>query len=266
MPFAAFIPLIAAAVAAGASALQARAARKTARENNRSAMELSKFQYSKELEMWNKQNEYNAPKNQMFRFGEAGLNPNLIYGQGNSGNASSMPHYNAPTLRHNFEPMVDLPAMLSAYQDFSMKQAQIDNVKANTEKTAVDTYSRNWDLSNMKPYQSEVAQEKARRASTETQISIQKLRNMTADERQKELNIMRSGKSLELMDIESEKKAAELLFQQYKNEWMKEGVTTSDNPILRIMVRMMVQSGISPGEFLKENATRFIPNYQNIGR
>lgn len=43
------------------------------------------------LDMWNKQNEYNSPKAQMQRFQEAGLNPNLIYGQGTSGNAQSAP-------------------------------------------------------------------------------------------------------------------------------------------------------------------------------
>lgn len=32
------------------------------------------------------QNEYNSPKNQMARFNDANLNPNLIYGQGNPGN------------------------------------------------------------------------------------------------------------------------------------------------------------------------------------
>lgn len=34
--------------------------------------------------MWNAENEYNAPINQMQRFQQAGLNPNLIYGQQNT--------------------------------------------------------------------------------------------------------------------------------------------------------------------------------------
>ena len=38
---------------------------------------------------WQLMNEYNTPANQMKRFGDAGLNPNLIYGQGTPGNASS---------------------------------------------------------------------------------------------------------------------------------------------------------------------------------
>lgn len=39
--------------------------------------------------MWDKNNEYNTPKNQIQRLKEAGLNPNLMYGQGTVGNSSS---------------------------------------------------------------------------------------------------------------------------------------------------------------------------------
>lgn len=51
--------------------------------------ELADVQNQYNLDMWNRQNEYNSPQAQMQRFQEAGLNPNLIYGQGTSGNASS---------------------------------------------------------------------------------------------------------------------------------------------------------------------------------
>lgn len=39
--------------------------------------------------MWDKNNEYNTPKNQIQRLKDAGLNPNLMYGQGTVGNSSS---------------------------------------------------------------------------------------------------------------------------------------------------------------------------------
>lgn len=44
-----------------------------------------------EIDMWNLQNEYNSPVNQVMRMKEAGLNPNLFYSQGNPGNNSSAP-------------------------------------------------------------------------------------------------------------------------------------------------------------------------------
>ena len=48
--------------------------------------------------MWHMNNEYNTPIMQMQRFKEAGLNPHLIYGQGNSGNSSmaSLPQQETP--------------------------------------------------------------------------------------------------------------------------------------------------------------------------
>lgn len=46
---------------------------------------------------WNKQNEYNSPEAQMDRYRQAGLNPNLIYGNGvsSAGNAGSMAEFRA---------------------------------------------------------------------------------------------------------------------------------------------------------------------------
>lgn len=64
-------------------------------------MEMSKYQYSQDVDMWNMQNAYNTPREQMQRFKEAGLNPNLIYGQGNEGNAHQLPKYSAPTIDYS---------------------------------------------------------------------------------------------------------------------------------------------------------------------
>lgn len=50
------------------------------------------------LDMWNRENAYNTPAAQMARFKDAGLNPNLIYGNGSAsaGNAGSVQN---PTTR-----------------------------------------------------------------------------------------------------------------------------------------------------------------------
>ena len=49
-------------------------------------------EYQRNLEQWNRENEYNLPINQMQRYQDAGLNPNLIYGNIQSTSASS-PQY-----------------------------------------------------------------------------------------------------------------------------------------------------------------------------
>lgn len=49
-------------------------------------MQKDQQQYNKD--MWNAQNAYNTPQAQMERYRQAGLNPNLLYGQPNPGNAA----------------------------------------------------------------------------------------------------------------------------------------------------------------------------------
>lgn len=57
---------------------------------------LAEQQNQYNIDMWNMQNEYNSPANQMKRYEQAGLNPNLIYGQGTPGNAASSPEQVTP--------------------------------------------------------------------------------------------------------------------------------------------------------------------------
>lgn len=47
--------------------------------------------YDQSRKLWNLNNEYNKPINQMKRLEEAGLNPFLVYGNGATGNTSSQP-------------------------------------------------------------------------------------------------------------------------------------------------------------------------------
>ena len=51
-------------------------------------------------DMWNRQNAYNTPLQQMKRLKEAGLNPALMYGQGNVGNAEKALPYQQPQIEN----------------------------------------------------------------------------------------------------------------------------------------------------------------------
>lgn len=77
--------------------------------------------------MWNMNNEYNKPINQMARYKEAGLNPHLIYGQGNSGNSAmpSAPKTEAP--QYNFADSA------MAYVSLRKQQTEIDNLEKTRE-------------------------------------------------------------------------------------------------------------------------------------
>lgn len=60
-------------------------------ESNRQNMELAKYQNAFNLEMWNKQNEYNSPKATMQRLVEAGINPRDVNGLQSFSNAGDGP-------------------------------------------------------------------------------------------------------------------------------------------------------------------------------
>lgn len=65
--------------------------RAMAAQNNEYALGQQKQQNDFNVAQWERQNQYNTPQAQMERYKAAGLNPNLIYSQGSSGNASSAP-------------------------------------------------------------------------------------------------------------------------------------------------------------------------------
>ena len=89
---------------------------------------------------WNEQNAYNHPSQQMARFKEAGLNPNLIYGQGSAGNAAQIPQYTAPKQSFNLGDAISTGLnTLSQYQNLKIQQAQEERIKA-------DTNMINWNL------------------------------------------------------------------------------------------------------------------------
>lgn len=96
--------------------------------------EMAEYQWNKELEMWNRQNEYNSPKAQMQRYIDAGLNPNLVAGQGSSGNATTIPRYQAPEYKRNYIPL-ELPQLdvIGQYQNMQMRNEQIENLKQDRE-------------------------------------------------------------------------------------------------------------------------------------
>lgn len=71
------------------------------------------------------QNKYNEPKNQMARFQEAGLNPNLMYQQGNPGNQSQ------PQQVQDFSKVLDA---IPLYNQTRMTDSQVQANEASTIK------------------------------------------------------------------------------------------------------------------------------------
>lgn len=101
--------------------------------------ELASIQNQYNIDMWKMNNEYNTPANQMARMKEAGLNPNLMYSQGNTGNSSSPPQQVAPNAPDMQTAMRDAAKSLNPIQIIELIQ-QVR--KSNAEIVAEEEKAR----------------------------------------------------------------------------------------------------------------------------
>ena len=115
---------------------------KVAREYNQGQMDLAKYQNEQNIKMWNMNNEYNTPAMQMQRMQEAGLNPNLMYGQGTTGNASSAPDTMTPQMTKpdlSYQYVADagksVGDAVQSYIQAQMADASIKKIDADTALT-----------------------------------------------------------------------------------------------------------------------------------
>ena len=79
------------AIAAGASLVGSMINKGSQNSANKQNLELAKYQNDWNLKQWERENAYNLPINQMARLKQAGLNPNLVYGNGTSTQSASSP-------------------------------------------------------------------------------------------------------------------------------------------------------------------------------
>lgn len=82
-----------------------------------------------------KQNEYNTPANQVKRLLDAGLNPNLFYSMGNTGNQQNVPEY------HSYDKMKFL-SLMTGFANLQNVLQQNANLKAQRSATEVNTAYR----------------------------------------------------------------------------------------------------------------------------
>lgn len=164
---------------------------------NKSQKELARYQFDLNKEMWNLQNEYNKPVNQVQRLKEAGLSPQLQYGNGSlTGNTTgNMPQYDAPNL-HAYQGFGnDLTAAAASYansrkldSEIKLLENQADAAKANELQTIARTPGVRAE-SLMRQYEAEVHQEFLRNKIDRQVADLQELdariRNLDADTKNK---------------------------------------------------------------------------------
>lgn len=88
------------------------------------------------IQLWKMQTEYNSPVNQMKRYREAGLNPNLVYGGSGqmAGNAT-----NAPAMQAHQSDAAQFMNVLQNLYSLRNLKAQNKNLNAQTDSIKADT-------------------------------------------------------------------------------------------------------------------------------
>lgn len=256
---------------------------------NRANKKMAEYSYSKDLEMWNRQNAYNDPQAQMLRLKKAGLNPNMIYGTGAAsavGNSSQMPKYNVPTQKYdNYLEKVDIPAILSQSSNLKEQSARTQNIQAQTAKTNQETLTEaiNTTLKGTSAKQAALdlrkgtqtekyfvskqaseAKNAALRAQNMEKIlkmTDQQVMNLAAQHDKITAETQTAYAKTLNIDADTLNKRADYAFKTYENALRKIGVNSSDNVLLRMIVR---GASNAFGENWLENLGQWITNGKHI--
>lgn len=107
---------------------------------------MANWQWQNQIELLNYQNAYNSPVEQMARYAEAGINPNLVAGNGDAGNMGSAPtppsadkvdSQSIPSISEDISRYAGIAAQLasvaSGIQGFAKTAADIENTKTATD-------------------------------------------------------------------------------------------------------------------------------------
>lgn len=242
---------------------------------------------------WTMQNEYNSPQAQMQRYRDAGLNPNLIYGNGSAAGGSAGDvrstnvaawHPDAPTVN-----MGGITGSLMAYYDIQMKEAQVDNLKvqntvatqeallkaaqtlqisSGTERTQFDTQM----AKELRNNTIETAQAQLRRINADTEYSLDNNERQAASnaaglaeaaERILTLRLGRAKTSDEQAEIRARitnlHRDAEL--KRLDIELKRLGIMPSDNIAARMLARIVGKSDMRPITADDWKATRQSPGW-----
>jgi hypothetical protein len=195
--------------------------------------------------MWNMQNEYNSPEAQMDRYREAGLNPNLIYGNGSSssGNATETPQYQQ--VRGDFSAYnpAKLVDRLSQFTNMAMQKTQIDSVKTQNQIGKQEVIRKGLEndlLSTILPYQ------KAQQGHLKSSKSLAdlKLARTNAEIREKENQTF--GQNVEAKELNN-------AIMRYKKELTDAGLPPDGSaPYIKMVVSLLTEMGFSVDQAMQE--------------
>jgi len=245
-------------ISLGSSLINNNANKKAQQRQNRYNKAEAELAYQRQMEMWNLQNQYNSPANQMQLMTQAGLNPNMVADKaGGSSRADRGPEYQAARYEASgFSPAASIAPALQMYQNYRMNEAQIDNIN---QRTANDRVTNDVLLNTVtgKGLANELNRVNIQRSKLgyerETQLLPYQLDMAKESATRQKWEVLKSARDYEnklyqgkLMESQAEKIKADTLFRSMQNDFAKIGITNSDNFWVRILARMADEAGILP--------------------
>ena len=196
-------------------------------QNRQFSQQMYDRQRADALTDWDKQNKYNSPSQQMQRYKEAGLNPNLIYGQmSNSAAIRSTdmkhPDFVAPKLQNTGQ-------IMNNYIDLKLKEQQLSNDKQAGELLRQQTQGKkleNENLQDKSPYLLEESFQKSRLVGEQVQNIMADIRNkevmnpLQQDQLRSQLTTLQQNRKYQALDY-NQKVQMNNVLKQTLNQAMK---------------------------------------------
>lgn len=229
---------------------------------------------------WNKQNAYNTPKAQMERLKAAGLNPNLVYGNGSVANTAD-----APKVAEVKESDMGSRS-IAQYTDLKQKALQNDILEKQAQYYDAQIRNIDSEISFREGERTTNLQSGTQRNLTETEFKKLMLTNenqrFTVDQQGKKQQILESQKRIEnmeqqmryypkivqnqlrqgvsriaQMDVNTQQQQIEKELKQMQSELRKNGVEVNDNLIMRLIAPALGWSKQQWSEILKNSKWKF---------
>jgi hypothetical protein len=240
---------------------------------NRKSREFQVQMYNRQrqdaLADWNMQNAYNSPASQMKRFKDAGLNPNLIYGRGDSGSASTVRSSSPGSFRSQpyqsdigniVSNMFQLHANVVAkdaetqknLSEVALNASRKSEVEAQTENIKSSTRLKDWTFNyntEIHDFLTNIMADKSKLADVSFQYAgdMDRYKLMIQDKQYANLIQDLSNKATAQAKTEEEKKsiiaARDLLtdrhnLNSFELEMNKAGLTRNDDMVSRLLIKI----------------------------
>lgn len=226
---------------------------------NKHDFDITKFAYDKDLEQWGRQNAYNTPEAQRKRFEQAGFNPNLLYQQGNPGNAGPGPahgvtKYQNVTADYKNLGSIKLPNAIEQYQNIGLRGSQNKKIQAQIERentnNRIDRLTEELNETNLP---SRVQEQLVKVLAALKAMNVQdEVINLSQDVQRQ---TQQQTKNLK----EDEK------YKKFKSGLAQQGLTDKDNVLMRMLGIRINKSGNTTGKIKKWIMEGWQGNWDNPG-